>query len=80
MSSVPSAPTAAQDKSPQIERYRIEAGYPVAAVGQVDVLEGRIVAAPAIWRKFVGQELWRLERWLAAKCRTCQKRRMGGVE
>lgn len=59
------------------ERYRIEAGYPVSAVGLVDVLAGRIVAAPAIWRKFVGQDLWRLERWLAAEYSTCQKRRMG---
>lgn len=34
------------------------------ATGQVDVRDGRIVAAPAIWGKFRGQPLANLVHWL----------------
>lgn len=52
----------------EIEKYRISAGYGTnCAVGQVDVAGEIIVATPAIWRKFIGQQLHQLEWWLAKK-------------
>ena len=55
------------------EKYRIEAGQ---FVGQVDVADGVIVAAPNVWRKFVGSPLHRLEWWLARCNQSCSKIRM----
>ncbi len=60
------------------EQYRIEAGLgDRCVVGLVDVRNGRIVAAPPIWKRWVGQELHRLEWWLTAKYGTSQTRRVG---
>ena len=39
------------------EKYRIESG---PFVGQVDVADGKIVAAPNVWRKFIDSPLHRL--------------------
>ncbi len=64
-----------------IHKYRIEAGTGSnAIVGQVDVQDGRIVAAPHIWAKFKGQELHRLQWWLAAKMHTVFIERMPNLE
>lgn len=54
-------------------KYRVESG---PFVGQVDVVDGVIVAAPNVWRKFIGQPLHKLEWWLAAKHHSCRKTRL----
>lgn len=57
-----------------VTKYRIEAGTgDYCAVGQVDVADGKIVAAPPIWRRFIGQPLYRLTWWLTAKYTTCRQ-------
>lgn len=59
------------------EKYRIEAGTGSrCVVGQVDVSNGIIVAAPPIWRKFRGQKLHKLEWWITRQYGTMQKRSM----
>lgn len=61
-----------------VTKYRVSAGHGErCAVGQVDVREGIIVAAPPIWRKFEGQELHKLEWWLTRVYGTLQTRRIG---
>lgn len=68
----------APPSAPAVVQYRIEAGTGSrCVVGQVDVANGVIVAAPPIWRRWVGQELHKLEWWLTAKYRTSQTRRVG---
>lgn len=56
-----------------IHKYRIESG---PFVGQVDVTDGKIVGAPNVWRKFIGQPLHKLEWWLASKHHSCRKTRI----
>lgn len=64
-----------------LHKYRIEAGTGSnAVVGQVDVQDGRIVATPPIWAKFKGQELHRLEWWLAAKMHSVRIVRLPNLE
>lgn len=58
-------------------KYRVESG---PFVGQVDVADGKIVAAPPVWSKFIGQPFYKLEWWLAAKNQSCSKVRIPNFE
>lgn len=49
-------------------KYRVESG---PFVGQVDVSDGKIVAAPNVFQKFMGEELPRLTKWLVKINGTC---------
>lgn len=52
-------------------KYRVESG---PFIGQVDTKDDtRIVSAPPVWKRFIGQPLYNLEWWLAAKNRSCRK-------
>ncbi len=55
------------------ERYRIESGQ---FVGQVDVVDGNIVDAPNVWKKFMGSPLHQLTWWLAKCNGSCSPVRM----
>ena len=58
-------------------KYRIEAGQ---FVGQVDVRDHVIVAAPLVWDKFHGQTIDRLYRWLERCHGSYKKIRLGEEE
>jgi len=58
----------------KIEKYWVTS---TMATGQVDVADGVIVAAPNVWKKFIGFKLNALIYWLAKCNGRCQKLRIG---
>lgn len=60
-----------------MEKYRVEAG---PFVGQVDVTDGVIVAAPNVWGKFRGQGFARLTGWLNKTFGDCKVDKVDKVD